>query len=376
VDATLAWSDRWLATRDRWLSSPGFLRWATAFPLTRPLARRRARELFDLCAGFVYTQVLLACVRLELFDILAEGPRTAGQLSATLSLPGEATERLLAAAVALRLLERRGADRFALGPLGAPMVGNKAIAAMVEHHSVLYADLQDPVALLRGDRRDTGLSRYWSYASAQRPGDLDPDRVSAYTRLMSASQPLVADEILAAYAIARHRCLLDVGGGDGTFLMAAARKAPSLKMVLFDLPAVAEQARDRFTAAGIADRARAVGGDFHVDPLPAGADVVSLVRVIHDHDDAQALALLRAVRRALPADGTLLLAEPLAGTPGAEAMGDAYFGFYLLAMGHGRPRTAGELEAMLRSAGFGKLRWASTRVPLQTRLLVARPVDG
>ncbi len=35
---------------------------------------------------------------------------------------------------------------------------------------------------------------------------------------MAASQPLVADEILDAYPFARHRCLLDVGGGDGSFL--------------------------------------------------------------------------------------------------------------------------------------------------------------
>ena len=42
---------------------------------------------------------------------------------------------------------------------------------------------------------------------------------------------------------------------------------------------------------------------------------------------------------ALPADGTLLLAEPMAGSRGAEPVGDAYFGFYLLAMGSGRPRT-------------------------------------
>ena len=31
------------------------------------------------------------------------------------------------------------------------MVANDAVAAMVEHHAVLYADLADPVALLRGD---------------------------------------------------------------------------------------------------------------------------------------------------------------------------------------------------------------------------------
>jgi len=110
-----------------------------------------------------------------------------------------------------------------------------------------------------------------------------------------------------------------------------------------------------------------------VDPLPHGADVISLVRVIHDHDDAQALGILKAVRRALPPNGTLLLAEPMAGTPGAEAMGDAYFGFYLLAMGHGRPRTPQELEAMLQAAGFGLTRLVPTRIPLQTQLLIAHP---
>lgn len=45
--------DRWLALCDRLLASPAFQRRAAAFPLTRPMARRRAREVFDLVAGFV-----------------------------------------------------------------------------------------------------------------------------------------------------------------------------------------------------------------------------------------------------------------------------------------------------------------------------------
>ena len=106
--------------------------------------------------------------------------------------------------------------------------------------------------------------------------------------------------------------------------------------------------------------------------MPKGADVASLIRVIHDHDDAAAMTILRAVHEALPPSGTLLLAEPMAGTHGAEAMGDAYFGFYLLAMGRGRPRSATELAAMLEAAGFNAVRQVATRLPLQTRLLVAR----
>lgn len=372
--APSSWLDRCLAARDGLLASPRFRRWAAAFPLTRPVARRRTRELFDLCAGFVYSQVLHACVRLRLFEILAEGPQTSAALSRRLGLSVDATERLLAAAASLRLAARRGEGRYGLGPLGAAMVGNPAVAAMVEHHAMLYADLRDPVALLRGEQRVTELGSYWAYAGTERPDGLASEQVAAYSALMAASQPLVAAEVLDAYPeLRRHRRLLDVGGGEGAFLTAAAARAPDLRVVLFDLPPVAERARARFAAAGLAHRAEAVGGNFLSDPLPEGADVVSLVRVVHDHDDDVALALLRAVRRALPADGVLLLAEPMSGTPGAEPIGDAYFGFYLLAMGRGRPRTPAELDGLLRAAGFGEIRLVATSTPLLTRLIAARP---
>ncbi|WP_198970806.1 methyltransferase [Xylophilus sp. ASV27] len=367
-----AWRERWLALRDRLLASRAFQRRAAAFPLTRPIAQRRAGALFDLVAGFVYSQVLLACVQLRLFDLLSQGPLALNDIAQRLDLPAESAERLLAAAVALRLVEARSGGRFGLGELGAPMVGNTAIAAMVEHHRALYADLADPVALLRGQARSAALAGYWPYAGAARPDGLSGDSVAEYSALMAASQPLVCDEILDAYALHGHRCLLDVGGGEGAFLISAAARAPSLRLMLFDLPAVAERARARCAAAGLGARLRIEGGSFLTDPLPKGADIATLVRVIHDHDDAAAMRILDAVRQALSPGGTLLLAEPMAHTPGAESMGDAYFGFYLLAMGKGKPRSAATLQAMLHSAGFQEVRQVPTRMPLQVGLIVAR----
>ena len=367
--------DRWCQWRDGQIGSRHFRRWAAAFPLTRPIAQRRARGLFDLVAGFVYSQVLLACVRLNLFNLLSEGPQTVAALAPRLGLSEDGAQRLLVAAASLDLVERRGGGRFGLGPLGAPLVGDTAIASMVEHHATLYADLADPVALLRGESRGTAMASYWPYAAADAPDALASDRVSPYSALMSASQSLVSDEVLDAYSFKNHRVLLDVGGGEGTFLSAVAQRAPHLKLVLFDLPAVAERATQRFAAQGLADRAVAVGGSFFSDALPTGADVISLVRVIFDHDDARALLILKAVRRAMPSDGTLLLTEPMAGTPGAEAMGDAYFGFYLLAMGKGRSRSAAQLGELLRAAGFTDIRLLANPIPLQTQLIVARPAS-
>lgn len=367
-------SDRWCRLRDRLLTSPDFRRRAAAFRLTRPTARRQANAVFDLVAGFVYSQVLVACVQLRLFEILADGPKDLHTLALRLELNRDAAQRLLAAAVSLRLVERRSSGRYGLGPLGSPLVNNTAVTAMIEHHRALYADLADPVALLRGQAAPGALARYWPYAAERQSAGLSGQQVAAYTELMAASQPLVADEILDTYDLARHKRLLDVGGGDGSFLVAAARRAPALQLVVFDLPAVAERARRRFEDAGLTGRASAIGGNFLADELPAGADVASLVRVIHDHDDAGAITILRAVRRALAPEGRLLLAEPMAATPGAEAMGDAYFGFYLLAMGRGQPRTPEALTVLLKRAGFAHVRVVPTRMPLQTGLLVASGV--
>jgi demethylspheroidene O-methyltransferase len=367
-----SWSDRWFAWRNRLLASRVFQRRAAAWALTRPIARRRARALFDLVAGFVYSQVLLACVRLKLFDLLADRPQTLVELAPRVNLGMDALQRLVVAATSLQLLEARPHGRYGLGVLGATMVGNTAVAAMVEHHAALYADLADPVALLRGTSGQRQLAAYWPYANTSAPDSLTDDRVACYSTLMSASQPLVAQEILDTYSLSHHRCLLDVGGGEGTFLMQAARAAPQLQLSLFDLPAVAERAADRLASAGLAHRAQTAGGDFFNDPLPTGADIVSLVRVIHDHDDARVLTLLKAIHTALAPGGTVLIAEPMAGTPGAEAMGDAYFGFYLWAMGRGQARTPAQLTSMLEAVGFQQIRRLNNPMPLQTQILVAR----
>jgi demethylspheroidene O-methyltransferase len=372
--AMLAPRDRLSAVRDRLFRSARFRQWAARFPLTRRIARGRARAAFDLCAGFVYSQVLLACVRLHVLDVLAERPHTVPALARRLSLPVEATERLVRAAAAIGLVARRGADRYGLGDIGAAIVGEPAIVAMVEHNALVYADLADPVALLRGERCDTGLARYWAYAGAAQPDGLPSARISDYSALMAASLPLVAGEVLSAYPFARHRCVLDVGGGEGAFVCAVARRYPGLCLRLFDLPPVAQRARARFEREGLHGRAAAVGGDFRQDALPTGADLVTLVRVVHDHDDADVLALLRNVRRALPADGVVLIAEPMSGVPGVAHVADAYFGFYLLAMGQGRARSFAELAGLLAEAGFGRARPIATGLPLQTSIVVASGV--
>lgn len=368
---SMAWGD-WLPHwREQLLRSASFRRWAQALPLTRWIARRRAAAVFDLMAGFVYSQVLLAVVRLGLLERLAaQGPQHAAALSSALGLSLPACERLLRAAVAVQLLELRAGGRYGLGSRGAPLAADAGLRALVLHHEALYRDLSDPVALLRGEAAPGELAHFWPYA--MQAGDAGgAPQASAYSALMAATQPMVAEQLLQAYPLHRHRRLLDVGGGEGALACAAAASTPGLQVEVFDLPQVAERARGRLAAAGLGTRSRVWPGSFLSDALPDGADLITLVRVVHDHDDAAVLTLLRAVRKALAPAGRLLLAEPMADTPGAAAMGDAYFGFYLLAMGQGRPRSAAELTALLQQAGFDRVRRLRTHLPLLLQVLVA-----
>ena len=165
--------------------------------------------------------------------------------------------------------------------------------------------------------------------------------------------------------------MLDVGGGQGAFIAAVAAQAPRLQLSLFDLPAVGARARAALEMAGHRHRVEIVGGDFLEGPLPTGHDLVTLIRVLHDHDDAPAMRLLRNIHAALEPGARLLIAEPMAESKGAEPAGDAYFGMYLWAMGSGRPRSMAAVAGMLREAGFATSRRVATPLPLTVSAIVA-----
>ncbi|MEL6583278.1 MAG: methyltransferase [Pseudomonadota bacterium] len=354
----------------RAIASPDFQSFATRFPLTRPFVRARARGLYDLVAGFVYSQTLLAVVQLDLHRILAERPLTAAQIGLRVNLDEIAAKRLAQAAVAVGLFKRRG-ERYRLSQTGAALIGAPGVEEMVRHHPLFYQDVADPVALLRRET-DTNLSRYWGYVGGAQTNDMEEDVAAPYSALMAASQAMVADETLTTFPMQRYKRLLDVGGGEGAFLSAALQRNESLLGTVFDLPAVVERATPRFERDDVSVRADTAPGSFLSDPLPKGADLISLIRVCYDHEDDVVRALLFKIRQSLPHGGTLLISEPMSGGTNPTREGDAYFGFYTAAMSTGRPRSVAEHSDLLKEAGFEAIRAHKTRQPFITQVISAR----
>ena len=86
--------------------------------------------------------------------------------------------------------------------------------------------------------------------------------------------------------------------------------------------------------------------------------------------DERVKILLRSIFQALPPGGKLLVAEPMADTPEHPAMGHAYFGFYLLAMGRGRPRTIQEISNLAVHAGFKGVEVLRCSMPINAQVLL------
>ena len=353
----------------RLVASRGFQRWAARFPLTRRVVKSEGEAMFDLVAGFCHSQVLQALVRLEMPQLLLANEMTADALALTLDIPKDRMIVLLSAAVSIGLLKRRRSGRYALTTRGAALAGVPGLSGMIAHHDVLYRDLADPVAFFRGEVA-TELAGFWPYVFGA-GGATDPETTAIYSQLMADSQALVAEDTLAMVGFSDCKHILDVGGGTGAFLAAVGAAHPHVHLTLFDLPAVVPAAAQRFDAAGLRDRATIVPGSFRDDPLPQGADTISLVRVLYDHADETVIALLRSAYDALPEGGRLLVSEPMTGGDTPQRAGDAYFALYCMAMRTGRARSQAEIAALLERAGF-----EDVQTPKPRRAFITSVVTG
>lgn len=347
--------------------SPQFHRISQRIPGLRHLARAEGQALFEVVQGFVASQVLFALVELRLLHRLADGPLPLATLARSGGIPEPRLDVLLRAGAALRLV-RQKAGLWHLTPRGGAFLTVPGLEAMVRHHDVLYRDLADPVAFFRGETRP-GLADFWPYVFGAGAAE-DPGLADRYSRLMADSQLLVAEDTLRLADFRGIAQLMDVGGGTGAFLAAVLAAHPGLHGLLFDLPAVVPGAEARLAPFGA--RARVFPGSFRDAALPAGADAISLVRVLYDHADSTVARLLAAVHAALPPGGQVIISEPMSGGARPDPGTDVYFSVYTMAMQTGRTRSAAEILRLLADAGFvGGVDRGSLR-PYVTRVLTAR----
>ena len=259
-----------------------------------------AEPVLRIATGFMASRYLFAASNLGLFEQLAEAPASSAELAARLRIP-ERTVRLLAdALVALGLLEMVD-DRYRNGPACAALLSGRG---PVDLRPLLRYWERRSYPVWEGFERSVVTGR------AAHPIEGMTDEVHA---VFSAGVEAItfgsARALAAGYDFAPHRRLLDLGGGTGSFLLAALGHHPHLEGTLFELPRSARLARERLGASPVAARATVVAGDLFEDPIPAGHDVLLLANVLHLMSPERACTLLRRLRAATEEGTSLLLVD-------------------------------------------------------------------
>jgi SAM-dependent methyltransferase len=141
------------------------------------------------------------------------------------------------------------------------------------------------------------------------------------------------------------RSVVDVGGGTGAMLAELLRAHPGVRGTLVDLPGTVARAGATFRAAGVVDRVTAIGQSFF-DPLPPGADLYLVKKVVNDWPDAEATAILRRCAEAARPAGRVVVTGGV--SPADERPGLAVE----MLLAGGRQRTLDEFGALAREAGL------------------------
>ena len=269
-------------------------------------ARARVVDLITGCWG---TQVVHVAVRLKVFDLLAQGPRAAADLSAETGSNASAFLRLMRALAAVDLVRHLDGDRFELTEGGQllPSDAPGSIRGMALHWGErLWGALsQLDQSVKTGEPwRISGLGGFQHMAS-------DPDQMAMFHQSMTDQTSHAAAALLGAYDFGRFGSVMDVGGSYGALLAAVLKAHPQLTGQVFDLPDLAATSSAYLAGAGVSSRGRFVGGSFF-DEVPPGADVYMLKTVIHDWDNEKSVAILANCRKAAGQGGKVLLIERIA----------------------------------------------------------------
>jgi hypothetical protein len=184
-----------------------------------------------------------------------------------------------------------------------------------------------------------------------------PEDAAIFNSAMTSATAADTPTILSAYDFSQFKKIVDVGGGHGALLRAILERHPTATGVLSDQPAVLAGAT-ALQASAVGSRCELIAADMFRS-VPAGGDAYILKRVLHDWSDAESVQILNACRRAIAADGRILVMDWIVKPPNQPDPAK-WMDLNMLALLTGRERTEQEFRALFAQAGFRLTRTVPT----------------
>jgi hypothetical protein len=290
--------------------------------------------IWDALRGALVTRALGLAAELRLAQALEAGPLSHVTLARTRGVDPDALYRVLRAlasdgifketepgvfgnTAASELLAREGWNGFAHLFGG---VWLQAVAALDASGTPSFPAVHD--------------SEFWAWLAAH------PRQRAAFDRAMAQGWQNRLDRLESA-DWRGDELVVDVGGGDGSLLVALMERHPQMRGIVFDLP---ETVRDE---QALGDRCTFLAGSFF-ESAPRG-DTHVLSGILHDWDDDPAKRILETVRAA---GGQRLIVLDSVVEHGNAPDGAKWLDLLMLTLTGGRERTADQWRAILEDTGW------------------------
>ena len=304
--------------------------------------------IMKIAMGFMAAKYLFAATEIGVFDVLARGPASLGELATSTGIPSRTLGIVAAAMVSLGLLEQDG-SRYRNSETAeaflADIPGRLDLRPILRYFDeIVYPRWEKFAEAIRTDQGQPQFSKFTTHQQ---------QTFSAAVEVFSAPGAVA---LAGSYDFGRHHRLLDIAGGTGSFLIAVLQHHNALKGTLFELPGACAVARQRLANEPERSRIDVVEGDVFKDPLPGGHDVVLIANVVHVFSAAHNTELMRKIRAHVMPGARLLLVDlwtdPSHSQPSAAAL---MSGQFLLTSGEGQVYSEQEADEWLAQTRWKKL---------------------
>jgi len=323
-----------------------------AIAVSRPQAQDFER-MMQLATGMGITAALQPIVRMNIADLLADGPLAITELARKTASDADALYRVMRLLASVGVFAEQPGKVFALTPMSELL---RADAPLSLRDFILWTSnsFHFKVWPALGHSIRSGKPAvekvYGKPAFEAIFGD--PEVAYDFNAAMTCFSRQIAPALLAAYDFSGIGTLMDVAGGHGAILCEVLIRYPMMRGILFDLPNVIQEANCHICSLKMEDRCQTVVGDFF-ENIPAGADAYYMQHILHDWADEPALKILANCRRALDGrpGGRLIVLDSVMTEDSAPSPAK-WLDLEMLLMPGGRERTESEWRALFAKAGF------------------------
>jgi O-methyltransferase domain/Dimerisation domain len=311
--------------------------------------------MFQMVRAFFVSRALYIAATLGLADLLKDEPKSSKELAQATGTDASALYRLMRTLTSSGVFAEDNQQRFTLTPIGATLQTDVpgslrawVLMQLGEEHYQAWGQLMHTVRTGQMAFDHAFGMGVWKYQAQH------PEHAKIVDEAMANLVGVYDTAVLASYPFSTIDRLVDVGGGDGSLIIALLRANPKMRGVLFDLPHVTEKAKKRLVDAGLTGRCEVIAGDAFVS-VPVGGDAYVLSRVMNGFNDKGALAILNNCYRAMTEKSKLLLIQrvlPVRVKHSSAVQALVLSDFNMMVMNGGRERTEAEYRTLLEAARF------------------------